>query len=130
MVSADAVDLEEVGIVAAAAGPPVLVDRARALLVGGHAGGVAAGPVPDDVAVVDDVGGRDRPAIVLGTAVEQGAGDLGGGVAGLGRPVVELGDLEVAVAADAGQRIRGPDLRSRTSRCRPGRSRPPGRCRR
>ena len=53
---ADAVDLEEVGIVAAAAGPEVLVERAVALLVGGHAGGVAAGPVPDDVAVADDVG--------------------------------------------------------------------------
>ena len=44
---------------------------------------------------------RDRSAVVLGTAVEQGAGDLGGGAAGLGRTVVELGDLEIAVAVDA-----------------------------
>ena len=54
-----------------------------------------------DVAVAEDVRVGDRSAVVLGAAVEQGAGDLGGGAAGLGRPVVELGDLEVAVAVDA-----------------------------
>ena len=102
--------LEEVDGVAAAAGPEVLVGRARALLVGGHAGGVAAGAAPGDVAVADEVGVGDRAAVVLGAAVEQGAGDLGGGAAGLGRPVVELGDLEVAVAVDARQLSRGPDL--------------------
>ena len=106
---ADAVDLEEVGVVAAAAGPEVLVEvpcpagrwprrwrrrRARS----------------SDVAVGQDVGVGDRPAVVLGAAVEQGAGDLGGRAAGLGRAVVELGDLDVAVAVDAGRRIGGPDL--------------------
>src|SRR5262249_26839247 len=97
-----AVDLEEVGISATAAGPEVLVDRARALLVGGYAGGVATGAAPADVAGGQHIGVGTRTAIVLGAAVEEGAGDLGGQGAGLGRAVVELGDLEVAVALGTG----------------------------
>ena len=76
--------------------------------------GVTAGPAPGDVAVSDDVGVGDRSAVVLGTAVEQGAGNLGGGGTGLGRTVVELGDLEVAVAVDVSQLIGGrPELHAR-----------------
>ena len=65
--------------------------------------------------LLEDVGVRDRSAVVLGGTVEQGAGDLGGGVAGLGRTVVELGDLEIAVAIHAGNAL----SRSR-SECRSG----------
>ena len=80
--------------------------------------------------LVRTLGSETGPAVVLGAAVEQGAGDLGGGGAGLGRPVVELGDLEVAVAVDARQLHRRSRSASRTSRCCRGRSRRPGRCRR
>ena len=57
-----------------------------------------------------DVGVGDRAAVVLGTTVEQGTGDLGRGVAGLGCTVVELGDLEIAVAVDIGTLGVGAEL--------------------
>jgi len=97
LVAADAVDLEEVGDVAAAARPVVLVKGARPGLVGRHAGAVAGGASPADVAVGQDVRVGPREAVVLRLAVEERVGDLGRGVARLRGPIVELRDLEVAV---------------------------------
>ena len=50
-------ELEEVGIADAgtAAGPEVLEGRARTLLVGAHAAGVAARAAPADIPIADDV---------------------------------------------------------------------------
>ena len=83
---------------AAAARPEVLVGRAYALLVSAHARGIATRTRPADVAVLQEVGIGDRTAVVLGAAIEQGGRDLGTHVTGLGGTIVELGDLEVAVA--------------------------------
>ena len=90
-----------------------MVSRTLALLVGAHAGGVAAGAEPLDFATAlcrrgQDVGIGDRSTVVLGATVEQGSGDLGGRGAGLHRTIVELGDLEVPVATASGDRC-APD---------------------
>ncbi len=71
--------LEKVGVVAAVGGPEELIGSAQALLVGGDTGRVAGGAEPGDVAVREDIGVGDRTAVILRAAVEQSAGDLGGG---------------------------------------------------
>ena len=109
--------LEEVSVVAARVGPPVLVvlsGRRRrcagpALLIGGDARGTEVvpqridkaqrrGAVPGDVAVVEDVRVGRRSAVVVRAAVKERLGGLRGEVARLRGPVVELLDLKVAVA--------------------------------
>ena len=69
---------------------------------------IAAGASPLEIAVGQEAGIGNRPAIVLGAAVEQGAGNLGGRAAWLGGTIVELGDLEVPVAIVAGRAVLDP----------------------
>ena len=66
--------------------------------------GIAIWAGPADVAVLQEVGIRDRPTIILSTAVEEGGGELGRDIAGLGGTVIELGDLEIAVAIGSRER--------------------------
>ena len=130
---ADAVDLDELGV-----GPPppwpgdqywkrvplpcwstavpeALEIRSRRLCEGDSTWMIAVG---------DQVGVRGLSADVLGAGVEQGPGDLGRRAARLDRTVVELAELEVAVAID--RRAWRSKCRwwPRTSRCCPGRCRP------
>ena len=107
---ADAVDLDEISVLTALAGRPELEEGAAALLVDGGARGVEhvlpAGPpswtevAPHEIAVGDQVGVGGLAADVLGAGVEQRLGGLGRRAARLGRDVIELGELEVAVAID------------------------------
>ena len=56
--------------------------------------------------------GQRTVPVVLGGTVEQGIGDLGGRVvAGLGRSVIKLGELKVAVAVYAGGCVGTSDRR-------------------
>src|SRR5438552_3106753 len=79
-----------------------------------------ADAVPTDAAGVEDVAGGRGEAVVLGHAIEERPGDVGGQRAGLGGAIVELGNLQVAVAAaqdglsraDAQGRVAGPIIGS------------------
>ena len=123
---ADAVDLDEVGVLAALAGGPVLEEGAAALLVDGGAGGVEhaaaglhaallGGRAPGEIAVGDQVGVGGLAADVLGAGVEQRLRRLGRRAAGLGRDVIDLAELEVAVAIDRRAWRRSCRCRSRTA---------------
>ena len=108
---AHAIDLEKVRQIAAAAWPEILIKRARSLLIGAHTRRIAARAGPRDVTTADKVRGRGWPAIILGTAVEQGTGNLSRDATGLRGPVVELCDLQITVAVDSRQWCRAADLR-------------------
>ena len=99
--------LEKVREIAAGAGHPVLIKRARTLLVNSHSAAVKdwlwmGRSTPSEIAVTQDVGVRSWPTIVLGRTIEEGAGNLSGRIAGLNCSVVELRELNVAVAVHVG----------------------------
>ena len=85
----------------AAAGPLVEIGRSRPGLIGGHAGGVAAAlpPLQLMLPLSSKCGSDDGEAVVLGLAVEERAGEVGGERARLGGALIKLRDLQVAVAA-------------------------------
>ena len=66
---------------------------------------------PLDVAIRQDIGVRERSAIVLSSPIEQSIGNLSGRIARLGRTIIELGELEIPVAVGTGREIRAPDRR-------------------
>src|SRR5207302_480685 len=105
---ADVINLEEVGggaDEAGAARPLELVHGAGARLVGSNAltkgFGSADGVGPDEVAVGEHIGIGSREAIGIAHAIveSRNSGELRGQVAGLRSAVIELGDLQVTVAA-------------------------------
>ena len=55
--------------------------------------------------LAQNVGVRRWSAVVLGRTIEEGAGYLSGGIAGLNSSVVELRELKVAVAIHVGKRV-------------------------
>ena len=67
--SSCAVDLEEIGEIAAGAREQVLINRAQTLLVNGHAAaveglaGYASRPAPNEIAITQDVGIRIGPPL-------------------------------------------------------------------